>query len=354
MSLFQKLGKGAYGIVWKCIDKKARKTLALKKCFDAFRNATDAQRTYREIQYLQQLAGHPNIVRLRNVLKAENDRDIYLVFDFMETDLHAVVRANILEPIHKEYIIYQLIKCLKYMHSAELIHRDIKPANLLLDSNCLVKVCDFGLCRSVGQVQATSSVLTDYVATRWYRAPEILLGSTCYTKAVDIWSVGCILGEMLLGKPIFPGSSTMNQLDKIMEITGLPTQEDIASIKSPFAATMLDSLPSPKIKKMAEMFPRADANALDLIKKCLYFNPSKRVSATDCLSHPYCARFHDKENEINAPAPISIPIDDNKKYKASDYRDKLYTEIKQAKATALAKRRQNAAAGSKPAATVKA
>ena len=328
--------------MWKCIDKKARKTLAIKKCFDAFRNATDAQRTYREIQYLQQLAGHPNIVRLRNVLKAENDRDIYMVFDFMETDLHAVVRANILEPIHKEYIIYQLIKCLKYMHSAELVHRDIKPANLLLDSNCLVKVCDFGLCRSVGQIQATSSVLTDYVATRWYRAPEILLGSTCYTKAVDIWSVGCILGEMLLGKPIFPGSSTMNQLDKILEITGLPTQEDIASIKSPFAATMLDSLPSPKVKKMAELFPRADANALDLIKKCLYFNPSKRITATDCLSHPYCARFHDKENEINAPAPISIPIDDNKKYKATDYREKLYTEIKQAKAAALAKRRQNA------------
>ena len=238
------------------------------------------------------------------------------------------------------------------MHSAELVHRDIKPANLLLDSNCLVKVCDFGLCRSVGQVQATSSVLTDYVATRWYRAPEILLGSTCYTKAVDIWSVGCILGEMLLGKPIFPGSSTMNQLDKIMEITGLPTQEDIASIKSPFAATMLDSLPSPKVKKMSELFPRADANALDLIKKCLYFNPSKRLSANDCLSHPYCARFHDKENEIEAPAPISIPIDDNKKYKATDYREKLYTEIKQAKAQALAKRRQKT--GNAAAATAKA
>ena len=96
-----KLGKGAYGIVWKAIDKRQRTTVALKKCFDAFRNATDAQRTYREIQYLQQLSGHDNIIRLRNVLKSENNRDIYLVFDFMETDLHAVVRANILEPIHK-------------------------------------------------------------------------------------------------------------------------------------------------------------------------------------------------------------------------------------------------------------
>ena len=148
--------------------------------FDAFRNATDAQRTYREIQYLQQLSGHDNIIRLRNVLKSENHRDIYLVFDFMETDLHAVVRANILEPIHKQYIIYQLVKSIYYMHSAELLHRDIKPSNLLLDSNCLVKVCDFGLCRSVNEAQGPNPVLTDYVATRWYRAPEILLGSTCY------------------------------------------------------------------------------------------------------------------------------------------------------------------------------
>ena len=100
---------------------------------------------YREIQYLQQLSGHDNIIRLRNVLKSENNRDIYLAFDFMETDLHAVVRANILEPIHKQYIIYQLVKSIYYMHTAELLHRDIKPSNLLLDSNCLVKVCDLTL-----------------------------------------------------------------------------------------------------------------------------------------------------------------------------------------------------------------
>ena len=190
----------AYGIVWKAIDKKTREVVALKKVFDAFQNATDAQRTFREIMFLQELNNHENIVKLWNVLKADNDRDIYLVFEFMDTDLHAVIRANILEEVHKQYIMYQLLKALKYMHTAGMLHRDMKPSNMLLNSDCLVKVCDFGLARSIASMNASSAsnpVLTDYVATRWYRAPEILLGSTKYTKGVDMWSIGCILGEVL-------------------------------------------------------------------------------------------------------------------------------------------------------------
>jgi len=131
---------------------------------------------------------------------------------FAETDLHAVIRANILEEIHKKYIIYQLVKALKFMHSADLLHRDIKPSNLLLNSDCHVKLCDFGLCRNIAETAGPQPHLTDYVATRWYRAPEILLGSPRYTKGVDMWAVGCILGEMLSGRPTFPGTSTMNQV----------------------------------------------------------------------------------------------------------------------------------------------
>lgn len=174
--------------------------------------------------FLQELNGHENIVRLLNVMRAENDKDIYLVFDYMETDLHAVIRANILEEIHRQYIIYQTLKALKFMHSGQLLHRDLKPSNILLNSECLVKVADFGLARSVSaQEEGNNPVLTDYVATRWYRAPEILLGSTKYTKAVDMWSLGCILGELLAGKPIFPGTSTLNQLDRVIEVTGRPS-----------------------------------------------------------------------------------------------------------------------------------
>ena len=195
------LGKGAYGIVWKAEDKKTKDVVALKKIFDAFQNSTDAQRTYREVIFLQQMQEHENIVLLHNVLKADNDRDIYLVFEYMETDLHATIRAHILEEIHKQYIMYQSFKALMYMHSAKLVHRDMKPANLLLNSECLMKVADFGLARSLvdhpledGTKENPS--LTDYVATRWYRAPEILAGSQTYGTAVDLWSLGCYYGEI--------------------------------------------------------------------------------------------------------------------------------------------------------------
>lgn len=351
----QKLGKGAYGVVWKSVDKKTRDVVALKKIFDAFQNATDAQRTFREIMFLQEVNNHENIIRLLNVLKAENDRDIYLIFEYMETDLHAVIRANILEDIHKQFIMYQLFKALKYMHSAELLHRDVKPSNLLLNSECQMKIADFGLARSLTSItddETSAPILTDYVATRWYRAPEILLGSTRYTFGVDTWSSGCILGELLGGKPIFPGTSTMNQLDRIMEVvqrlvsgrtnvflkfpdslqvTGKPANEDIVAVQSPFAVTMLESLPPPKPKKTPELFPRASHQAADLLQKLLQFNPEKRITAEEALRHPYLAQFHNPADEPLCDHRILIPVDDNIKYSVQEYREKLYSEIVQRK-----------------------
>ena len=194
--VLQKLGQGAYGVVWKAIDRKTKQVVALKKVFDAFHNATDAQRTFREVMILQELNGHENIVRLLNVIKAENNKDLYLVFDYMETDLHAVIRANILDDIHKTFITYQILKSLKFLHSGEIIHRDLKPSNILIDSNCFIKLADFGLARSIAsEGEEGDPNMTEYVATRWYRAPEIVLGSNKYSKAVDVWSVGCMLGE---------------------------------------------------------------------------------------------------------------------------------------------------------------
>src|SRR4051794_30619629 len=123
----------------------------------------------------------------------------------METDMHRVIRTQDLSDDHCQYFIYQTLRALKAMHSANVLHRDLKPSNLLLNANCDLKVCDFGLARSAASTEDNSGFMTEYVATRWYRAPEIMLTFKEYTKAIDVWSVGCILAEMLSGKPLFPG-----------------------------------------------------------------------------------------------------------------------------------------------------
>ncbi|CAD8120099.1 unnamed protein product [Paramecium sonneborni] len=330
--IIQKLGKGAYGIVWKAIDKKLKQVVALKKVFDAFHNATDAQRTFREVMFLQELNGHENVVRLLNIMKAENNKDLYLVFDYMETDLHAVIRANILEEIHKKYIVYQILKALKFIHSGELIHRDLKPSNVLLNSECLVKVADFGLARSLVQNEDDGMVLlTEYVATRWYRAPEILLGSTKYSKAVDMWSVGCIVGELILGRAIFPGTSSLNQIERIIELLGKPKADELESLESQLAGNILASINVSKKKSFAQFFIGASEEALDLIRRLLCYNPKIRLTAEQALKHRYVIEFSQPDEEIVSLQPFKISMNDNKKFTIKEYRESLYADISQRK-----------------------
>lgn len=323
------LGQGAYGIVWRAVDRRTGQIVAVKKIYDAFQNSTDAQRTFREIMFLHHLH-HPNIIKLLHVHRAMNDRDIYVVFEYMETDLHVVIRANILAEIHKQYIIYQLLKTMKYLHSAEILHRDMKPSNLLLNSDCTMKVADFGLARSILSLereQVIRPVLTDYIATRWYRPPEILLGSTRYTKAVDMWSVGCILGELILGKPLFPGRSTTHQLELIISVTGDPTPSDVSTTNSQFADAMLRDIRRATPRTFAEILPKASSDALDLMTKLMHFNPNKRITAELALEHAYVASFHKPEEEPAAPAPITISLPDDTRFTLQEYRERLYADI---------------------------
>ena len=315
--LIKKQGKGAYGVVYKAMDKKTKEIVALKKNFDAFQNVTDSKRTYREITLLQELNGHDNIIKLLNVIKAENEKDIYLIFEFMETDLHTVIRSNILEPIHKQFVMYQLLKALKFIHSAGIVHRDLKPSNILINSDACIKICDFGLARSVMSLTGKDIIMTDYVATR---------GSTKYNSQADMWSVGCIFGELLNGKPMFPGTSTLNQLNKILEITGKPNKEDILSIQSELTQNMLENINNIKQKNLKSLFPKATAIELDLLGRLLQFNPNKRINVLEALEHPYVADFHEQyaESEIECEKPIKLDINDKAKYSVKEYKQKLF------------------------------
>lgn len=282
--------------------------------------------------FLQELRGHENIIEIVNILEAKNDMDIYVVCDFMESDLHNVIKSGILEDVHKQFILYQILKALKYMHSGHLLHRDLKPSNVLLNTDCHVKLCDFGLARSVAPLKPhksdSSPVMTDYVATRWYRAPELLLGSNSYTKGIDIWAVACILAEMILGKPIFPGNSALDQLEKVFEVTGRPTPDDIQSMNTPYVAQMIESVSFRQRVPLEQLLPRASVEAIDLLKRCFQFNPHKRPSASELLAHPYLIQFHDPSNEPSCARAIEIPLDDNVRLTVEDYRTKLYEEIR--------------------------
>ena len=330
--ILSKLGKGAYGIVWRAVDRKTKQGVALKKVFDAFQNQSDAQRTYREVMFLYRL-DHSNIIKLLNVMRADNKMDLYLVFEIMETDLYATIRANILQDVHKQFITYQILRSVRYLHAVQIIHRDLKPANILLNTDCHAKLADFGLARSLvtlSQEQEKRPVLTDYIATRWYRPPEIVMTSTYYTKAIDMWAVGCILGEMLTGSPLLPGTSTMNQMERIVAAIGLPSASDIESMRTPFAGDLIDALkevrPNPLRSSLAA-FPR---DAVDLICKLLVFNPEHRLTAAEAMRHPYVAPFctpRELQEDDTALEPVTLHFSDDERLSVDTYREALHKDI---------------------------
>ena len=332
--IFQKkVSQGAYGVVFKVIDKKTKEQVALKKLFGAFQDEVDSQRTFREVMLLQELNGHDNIIRLLNVIKAENDLDLYLVFDYMEADLFNVIRANILQDIHKKFIIYQILKALKFIHSADIIHRDLKPSNIFINSDCHIKLGDFGLARTLEHNPHMGSIVTEYVATRWYRAPEMILAAQKYGKPIDMWSVGCILYEMLVGTPLLPGKSTKDMIKMMFSVTGFPDRKEYNDIKKELKIQIdYDQLLQEKIKKKKNILQTLskythDDVAIDLLLKLLVFNPGKRLTAEEALKHPYVAEFHNEEEEIICDHKIEIPLDDYNKFTKEEYRQKLYDVV---------------------------
>ncbi|CAM8932703.1 unnamed protein product [Rhodiola kirilowii] len=326
------VGKGSYGVVGSAIDTHTGEKVAIKKIHDVFEHVSDATRILREIKLLR-LLRHPDIVEIKHIMLPPSRRefkDIYVVFELMESDLHQVIKANDdLTPEHHQFFLYQLLRGLKYIHSANVFHRDLKPKNILANADCKLKICDFGLAR-VSFDDAPSAIFwTDYVATRWYRAPE-LCGSffSKYTPAIDIWSIGCIFAEMLSGKPLFPGKNVVHQLDIMTDLFGTPPPESIARIRNEKARRYLSCMRKKQPIPFSQKFPNADPLALSLLERLIAFDPKDRLSAEEALADPY---FHGLANVEREPSttPISkLEFEfERKKVTKDDVRELIYREI---------------------------
>ncbi|KZT19930.1 Pkinase-domain-containing protein [Neolentinus lepideus HHB14362 ss-1] len=302
------IGEGAYGVVCSAIHTPTQRKVAIKR-ITPFDHSMFALRTLREIKLLRHFH-HENIISILDILRPpslDDFKEVYLVQELMETDLHRVIRTQELSDDHCQYFIYQTLRALKALHSADVLHRDLKPSNLLLNANCDLKLCDFGLARSARpppNVDDTSTFMTEYVATRWYRAPEVMLTFKEYTRAIDIWSVGCVLAEMLSGKPLFPGRDYHHQLSLILDILGTPTLDDFYAITSPRSREYIRALPFRKKKSFQQLFPGKNPLAIDFLEQCLTFSPKRRIQVEEALQHPYLEPYHDPADE-----PTAAPLD---------------------------------------------
>ncbi|KAL1220743.1 Mitogen-activated protein kinase 11 [Cardamine amara subsp. amara] len=302
------IGRGASGIVCAAWNSLTGEEIAIKKIGKAFANIIDAKRTLREIKLLKHM-DHINVVAIKDIIRPpqrENFNDVHIVYELMDTDLHQIIRSN--QPLtddHSRFFLYQLLRGLKYVHSANVLHRDLKPSNLLLNANCDLKIGDFGLART----KSETDFMTEYVVTRWYRAPELLLNCSEYTAAIDIWSVGCILGETMTRETLFPGKDYVQQLRLITELIGSPDDSSLGFLRSDNARRYVKQLPQYPRQNFAARFPNMSVDAVDLLQKMLVFDPNRRITVDEALCHPYLAPLHDINEEPVCVRPFRFDFE---------------------------------------------
>lgn len=299
LELVKKVGSGAYGCVASFKDMRNGEKIAVKKITNAFDDLVDGKRILREVKLLRQF-DHDNVIRILDMFppKGPDFEDIYMVTDLMETDLHRVIYSK--QPLTKEhhvYFVHQILRGLVYLHSANVVHRDLKPSNLLVNKNCDLKICDFGLARVISVDDEDSLGRTDYVVTRWYRAPEVVLLASEYTKSIDVWAVGCILCELIQRKPIFAGKDHLDQIKKIIGVIGSPSEEELYWLpKNGPAVSFLKKCPPAPKSDWRSIFPTADPDDIEVIEAMLRFDPTLRISVNDALRLRYFSTLFEEED----------------------------------------------------------
>ncbi|XP_051907404.1 STKc_p38 domain-containing protein isoform X1 [Hippocampus zosterae] len=340
------VGSGAYGTVCSAIDQRTKEKVAIKKLYRPFQSLIHTKRAYRELRLLRHIE-HENVICLLDVFtpdsSVEKFQTFYMVMPFVAQDLGHIMKKRRLTVRIITYLFYQLLRGLKYIHSAGIIHRDLKPGNLAVNENCELKVnlrklkkkkktdaqyflCVCGLlgvggggfafhdkclvlCYQIldfGLARHAETEMTGYVVTRWYRAPEVILNWMHYSQTVDVWSAACILAEMITGQVLFPGHDSIDQLKKILRLTGTPDHALVQKMQSKDAQSYVQGLPAQKKKNFKEVFPSMEEKAVSLLEAMLMLDPDTRLTATQGLSHPFLAEYHDPESE-----PDSQPYDDS-------------------------------------------
>ncbi|CAF1961517.1 unnamed protein product [Rotaria magnacalcarata] len=303
------IGYGTYGAVGRATDILTGKSVAIKKLLQPFQTHIHAKRTYRELKVLIHL-NHPDsqVVQLYNVFTPEKNanefKTLYLVFNDAGCDLNRMIKKLPPTESYVKHMTYSILRGLKFIHSADIIHRDLKPSNIGTDRNSNATILDFGLAR----VESTA-LPTAYISSRWWRAPEVFLNEQKYDKKVDIWPVGCIMAELILHKPLFPGNDVIEQLNKIIDLLGTPNETTLNEICSIEAASFILKMEPKPRKDFHELFgykydsktpvpiSGVSPEGVDLLERLLSFDPRQRPTVEEALAHPFLENFHDPMQE---------------------------------------------------------
>ena len=308
------IGIGAYGIIISAIDTQNNNQVVAIKKLKRISDIIDLKRIAREI-LIMKYCQHENIVPLLDVIihynkdeKMNKIADVYLVMEKMDSDLQKIIASKQeLSDEHYQFILYQVLRALYFLHSANIIHRDFKPSNVLINEDCTVKLCDFGMSRGIKE---ENILLTEYVVTRYYRAPEVMLSSHHYTKKIDVWSVGCTFAELLNKKFMFPGDNYIAQIKLIIDTLGTQDIKDLDFISNSSAKNFVMQFQNIPKKKFKDILKSENPLAVDLVEKMLVSNPDKRYSIEDCLNHPYLKNMREGIEDPVFNGKLNLEFDD--------------------------------------------